>query len=56
MNNIFSTVGFSSGKEKDHESKEKARVVENHAVEIRDKKRLDILKKKRITNNTSAGA
>lgn len=50
--NIFSTVGFTPAtKEKDHESKEKARIVESHAVEIRDKKRLDILKKKRTDNN-----
>jgi hypothetical protein len=52
--NIFSTVGFTStGKEKDHESKEKARIVESHAVEIREKKRLDILKKNRMTDNSS---
>lgn len=50
--NIFSTVGFTpAGKEKDHETKEKARVVESHAVEIREKKRMDILKKNRMTES-----
>lgn len=59
--NIFSNLGFqqassstSSGvAEKDREGKEKSRIVENHAVEIREKKRLDTLKKNRRTDANS---
>jgi len=55
--NIFSTVGFTpAGTEKDHEAKEKARIVESHAVEIREKKRLDILKKNRMIDSNAANA
>lgn len=49
--NIFSNVGFSANQEKDNDAKEKARRMENHTVQIREKKRLEILKKIRMTGN-----
>ncbi|EAR83119.1 importin subunit alpha (macronuclear) [Tetrahymena thermophila SB210] len=54
--NIFSNVEHQNSQDKDNDAKEKARRMENHTVELREKKRLDILRKNRNIDKSNQGS